>query len=250
MDAPLVVGANRDEGLERPALPMVVLGDGPRRLGGRDELAGGTWLALNEHGVFAGLTNRPTPDGRDPSKRSRGELPLQLAAHRSAVEAAEDFERTVDPVHYNPAWLLVGDRHDLISIDLSGDRPMRVTPLPPGVHVLENQALDAPSAKAVHVRALLGEAIATLAPDERRRALRGVLGHHEPALDGDDGSGRPAFTTAACVHSEQYGTRWSGLIEVPADHGALPSFTFTDGPPCSSPWRDAGDLWAAGPGTG
>ena len=34
-------------------------GGGPRILGGRDEVAGGTWLAVNEHGVVAGLTNQP-----------------------------------------------------------------------------------------------------------------------------------------------------------------------------------------------
>ena len=44
-------------------------------LGGRDELAGGTWLAVNEHGVVAGLTNQPAAVGRDASKRSRGEMP-------------------------------------------------------------------------------------------------------------------------------------------------------------------------------
>ena len=65
----------------RPAQPMTVLRDaGPRVLGGRDQLAGGTWLAVNDAGVVAGLTNRPTKGQRDPAKRSRGELPLRLRA--------------------------------------------------------------------------------------------------------------------------------------------------------------------------
>ena len=73
---PLVVAANRDERLDRPAHSLCVLREhAPRILGGRDDLAGGTWLAVNEHGVVAGLTNRPSPGGRDPTKRSRGELP-------------------------------------------------------------------------------------------------------------------------------------------------------------------------------
>src|SRR5262245_12365665 len=54
-DAPLVVAANRDELLARPAISMTVLE--PGIVGGRDLLAGGTWLALNRQGVFAGLTN-------------------------------------------------------------------------------------------------------------------------------------------------------------------------------------------------
>jgi uncharacterized protein with NRDE domain len=42
-DAPLIVAANRDERLDRPAVPITVLRERrPRILGGRDELAGGT----------------------------------------------------------------------------------------------------------------------------------------------------------------------------------------------------------------
>ena len=51
----------------------------PACSGGRDELSGGTWLAVNEDGVCAGLTNQPLGDLKDPTKRSRGELPLAAA---------------------------------------------------------------------------------------------------------------------------------------------------------------------------
>jgi len=62
--APLVIGANRDEFYGRPATAMTVLQErGPRLLGGRDHLAGGTWLAVSEHGVVAGLTNQPSASG-------------------------------------------------------------------------------------------------------------------------------------------------------------------------------------------
>ena len=110
-DAPLVVGANRDECFERPTTTMTVLSHAtPRIIGGRDEQAGGTWLAVNEYGVVAGLTNRPAAGGRDPAKRSRGELPLWLAGHRHAATAAEGFFAEFDPGDFNPCWLLVGDR--------------------------------------------------------------------------------------------------------------------------------------------
>ncbi|HTT87249.1 MAG TPA: NRDE family protein, partial [Acidimicrobiales bacterium] len=146
--APLVVGANRDERLARPATAMGVLRpDPPRILGGRDFEAGGTWLAVNRHGLVAGLTNRPVPDGRDPTKRTRGELPLALVRHLSADRAVEAFVEAVRPSDYNPAWLLVGDRVSLFAIDMTaGARPV-VSELGPGVHVLENNPLGAPSAK-------------------------------------------------------------------------------------------------------
>jgi uncharacterized protein with NRDE domain len=60
---PLIVGANRDEVLNRPSTAVTVLDQGPPRVvGGRDEVSGGTWLAVNEHGVCAGLTNQPLGD--------------------------------------------------------------------------------------------------------------------------------------------------------------------------------------------
>ena len=148
---PLVVGANRDERLDRPATAVTVLRESaPRLLGGRDEEAGGTWLAVNEHGVVAGLTNRPSPEGRDPAKRTRGELPLALAAHRDAPSAAADFAARFSPDDYNPAWLLVGDRASLFAIDMTaaerrpGDRARtrdpRAREQPPGGDVSQGRS--------------------------------------------------------------------------------------------------------------
>src|SRR4051794_29379912 len=119
---PLVVAGNRDELLERPAVPMAVLRSGSesdvRVLGGRDEMAGGTWLAVNAFGVVAGLTNRPMtgPVRRDPSKRSRGELPLALTSCRTAEHAVAAFACSFRPSDYNPCWLLVGDRSSAFAV--------------------------------------------------------------------------------------------------------------------------------------
>src|SRR5271168_2162890 len=118
---PLIVGANRDEVLERPSTAVAVLDEGPPLVvGGRDELSGGTWLAVNEHGVCAGLTNQPLGDAKDPSKRSRGELPIALAHHTSAAEAVEELVAAFHPADYNGSWLLVGDRTSLFFVDFTG----------------------------------------------------------------------------------------------------------------------------------
>ena len=128
---PLLIAANRDEMYQRPADPITVLRAAqPRILGGRDELAGGTWLAVNEHGVVAGLTNQPT-GARDPAKRSRGELPLAFAAYPDAKTAVTEVCARLDPAAYNPCWMLVGDRHALFSVDLSGGHQARVEELRP-----------------------------------------------------------------------------------------------------------------------
>lgn len=242
-DLPLVVAANRDERLDRPATAMTVLRDDPRTIGGRDELAGGTWLAVNEAGVVAGLTNRPVPDGRDPTKRSRGELPLALTAHGDAEAAVAALRDAVDPGAYNPAWLLVGDRRALFAVEVGGGPRIGVQALGPGVHILENRPFGAASPKVAAVRSLLGDVV-DLSPAALTVRLVGVLGDHSvPAMPGDPVPGtrpRPPETEAACVHGEHYGTRWSAVVRVPADGHGLPSVAYADGAPCRAPFRNAG----------
>jgi len=197
-DAPLIIAANRDERLDRPAVAMTVLRpSGPRILGGRDELAGGTWLAVNEYGVVAGLTNQPSADGRDAGKRSRGELPLAFAGHKTAAEAVAAVTARLNPAEYNPCWMLIGDRQALFSVGLAGGQAADVEELAPGLHILENAPLRAPSAKADFVRGLIGaERAAEPGPDSSAgapgvvplastatvAALERVLSSNQPAV--------------------------------------------------------------------
>ena len=99
--APLIVAANRDELLARPAVTMTVLRPaGPRILGGRDELAGGTWLAVNEHGLVAGLTNRPVAGKVNHSgshQAGHGRGPVRLGAQ--SEETASPHPVDHDGVH-------------------------------------------------------------------------------------------------------------------------------------------------------
>jgi uncharacterized protein with NRDE domain len=246
-EAPLIVAANRDERYDRPAVPMAVLADSdPRVLGGRDELAGGTWLAVNEHGVVAGLTNRPVEGGRDPAKRSRGELPLAAARHRSAEEAAAALAGEVDPTSYNPAWMLVGDKRSLFFVDIAGSTRVHVEELPPGLHILENSAPDVDSPKVRHVRARL-TGVAEVPAEELSARLVAVVNDHvvpdlEDRAQAEDASAPPPVR-AACVHTEAYGTRWSCLVTVGADRGGPPLVRYADGPPCRTEFVDASGLW-------
>ena len=258
---PLIVGANRDEVLDRPAVSMTVLDQGPPRvLGGRDELSGGTWLAVNADGVCAGLTNQPLGDRKDPSRRSRGELPLAAARHRTAAAAVDSLVREFDPGDYNGAWLLVGDSKSLYFVDFTGTSVVAVE-LGPGIHVLENRAVDAPSAKVDLVRSGLGfvggvgvggvgvAAESPLDGDTVVSAFRRVLTDHR-IPEGDERS-----NAANCVHLEGFGTRSSCIVRVGSGVGVdrvvrLPRVWVADGPPCAAPYEDAGDLWGDGAGAG
>jgi uncharacterized protein with NRDE domain len=239
-DEPLIVGANRDELVDRPATSVTVLDAGPPRiLGGRDEESGGTWLAVNQHGVCAGLTNQPLGDAKDPAKRSRGELPLALARHRTASAAVDAFVADFRPSDFNGCWLLVGDRASLYLVDFTGvgsDDRAQVVALAPGIHVLENRRLGEPSRKVDLVLEALGQPADGAAVEA---AFRAVLTDHR-IPDGDE---RP--NSANCVHLDGFGTRSSCLVRVPADAGTAPRLWVADGPPCTTPFEDAAALWAA-----
>src|ERR1700691_893784 len=195
-----MIAATGDELSPRPAVTLTVLHAGddrhPRMLGGRDELSGGTWLAVNEHGVCAGLTNQPLGDDKDPSKRSRGELPLALARHATAAGAVAALLAAFHPADYNGSWLLVGDRTSLFFVDFTGSDSGTAVALPPGIHVLENRALAEPSAKVDLARAALD-----VPPrgDEVAGALRRVLADHR----NPESEERP--NAANCVHLETLG---------------------------------------------
>lgn len=231
---PLLVGANRDEVLARPSTAITLLEAGPPRiLGGRDELSGGTWLAVNEYGVCAGLTNQPLGDAKDPSKRSRGELPLALTRHRTAAEAVEALLGASRPADYNGSWLLVGDPTSLFFVDFTGDADGTAVPLPPGIHVLENRTIAEPSLKVDLVRATLGEPVSG---DDVLEAFRRALTDHR-IPEGEDRS-----NAANCVHLEEFGTRSSCLVRVTARDDP-PRIWVADGPPCSTPYHEVSAMW-------
>lgn len=233
---PLIVGANRDEVLNRPSTAATVLDEGPPRIaGGRDELSGGTWLAVNEYGVCAGLTNQPLGDAKDPSKRSRGELPLELARHATAADAVAALVASFHPSQYNGSWLLVGDRISLFFVDFTGSNTGRVLALPPGIHVLENRPLGETSPKVDLVRDALDIGVGVDGDDVVSAFHRVLADHRNP-----EGEERP--NGANCVHLETFGTRSSCIVRVPAGPG-VPSLWVADGPPCTTPYEDLSGLW-------
>ncbi len=255
----LVAAANRDERLDRPAESLCVLREhDPRILGGRDELAGGTWLAVNEYGVVAGLTNRPSPGGRDPSKRSRGELPLVAASRTSAADGVDALLHEVGPGQYNPAWMLIGDRESLHYVEIPADEAPRTRLLQPGLHILENVGYGEASPKVDRIRSLLDGAGSGDPP--LWDVLPSVLADHtipmlegeqDPARDLDDAPTpqpqgevvvRPLETRASCVHTDGYGTRSSMLVRLPPGR-VPPELLVADGPPCKTDFVEAA-LWS------
>ena len=70
---PIIIGANRDEMINRDALPPGRhWDDRPHIFAGKDMMAGGTWIGINDFGVVAAIMNRMNSLGPMDNKRSRG----------------------------------------------------------------------------------------------------------------------------------------------------------------------------------
>ncbi len=108
---PLLLAANRDEMLDRAwDAPAAHWPERPGVIGGRDHLAGGTWLAINRAGVVASVLNRQGSLGPKLGKRSRGELPLIALAEDSA-EAAAAAITGLDAGEWRRFNMVIADRH-------------------------------------------------------------------------------------------------------------------------------------------
>jgi uncharacterized protein with NRDE domain len=181
-DAPVVVGANREEFYRRGGEPPRLLdvsadGRAARAVAGIDPTAGGTWLGVNEHGVLVAVTNRS--QSRPPERpRSRGLLARDLLAFPTAKDATEHAVRELERGCYAGCNFVCADDASATVIH-SGDW-LRVRPLPPGFHVLTNRDVnDAGDDRVAHVLAFLASRRCQGA-EQCLDALREVCGHHEP----------------------------------------------------------------------
>ena len=229
---PLWVAANRDELLARPAR-------GPERWPGedfvapRDEQAGGTWLGLNRHGLFVGVTNR-YPAKKDDARDSRGTLVVEALRHRGAAELHRTLA-ALSPLRFNAFHLLYADAAAAYVTWSDGDRLFQQA-LPPGVHIVTERSLGGDDRHRTEaIRAALARVASpdgVPGPD----ALQQVLMLH----DAQNPVG------ASCVHVPEwgYGTRSSMVLQL---HRELARSRWLDapGPPCTTPYRERPDLISA-----
>jgi uncharacterized protein with NRDE domain len=226
---PVVLAANRDELIARPSAPPGILRSSPLIVGGRDLVAGGTWLAVASDGRICAVTNRHPGEGPplppDPSRRSRGEIPVALLA----IDPADVPARlaALGPGRYNPVnvlWLSA-DRALVAHVDDSG--PVRVVDLARGAHVLTTQNVDDDrSSKVAMLLAGLGQALsATGDAFATVTGMRAVLADHTSASDSP--------VDAACIHGDVYGTVSASTVI--AGPGRL-TYEHAPGRPCVTPF--------------
>jgi uncharacterized protein with NRDE domain len=216
-DHPLVIAANRDEHLSRPSAPPGLLRKEPAILAGKDLVAGGTWLGVNEYGLAAGIVNRSAKiNDVIAEPRSRGLLCLDMLKGKDAAYARKLLDRE-DASRYAPFVLLIASTTAAF-VAYNAEKRFQAVPLDGGVHVFGNRSFsgdDRGKLKRAHdlfsgVRESLSVALQGSATnlDSAVKVLRTVLSDH--ALADNFGEAKDAI----CVHTgnPDYGTVSSSII--------------------------------------
>jgi hypothetical protein len=139
---PVVIGANRDELIDRPAkAPARHWPDRAEVVGGLDLLAGGSWLGINDWGVVAAVLNRTGSLGPAAGLRSRGELVLEALDHADAVDAATALSY-LDPASYRSFNLIVADNRDGFWVRHTGQGRIEARPLADGLSIIAAGDVD------------------------------------------------------------------------------------------------------------
>jgi hypothetical protein len=142
---PLLFAANRDEMIGRAwRSPARHWPDRPYIVGGLDEQAGGTWLAVNDSGLIAGVLNRPGSLGAEAGKKSRGELPL-LALEAEDLDGAAARIAELDSRAYRSFNMVIAGRNGAVWLRATGAEPngrATVYTVPQGLHMVTAHDLD------------------------------------------------------------------------------------------------------------
>ena len=263
----LLVAANRDEDPARSSEPPGLLSGVPHVAGGRDVLAGGTWLAVRERRAVVAVLNRrdsageagPPIAGTEPaappsadavgrthaSRRSRGLLALDAATAEApegsdgalAEAVLERALQALDERGYAPFSLafLAPGRGWLLSLR-TGAAP-RLEEIAPGWHALTHADLDD---RGEPRTARLMEALAGFRPRDEDGAIAGLRRllslHEDPASAGAPGRG-----AAVCVHRGRAVTVSSAIVSI-APAGAR--YLHAEGFPCEVAPADRSRLLA------
>ncbi|MBI2064926.1 MAG: NRDE family protein [Candidatus Yanofskybacteria bacterium] len=106
---PIVVAANRDELLSRPSELPCARDSGI--FAPKDLKRGGSWIGVNEHGVFVALTNLSEVESLY-GRISRGELVMDVLHEKTANLAFKKTE-LLKGTQFNGFHLVIADKNDM-----------------------------------------------------------------------------------------------------------------------------------------
>ncbi|NOK35479.1 hypothetical protein HMI49_19935 [Corallococcus exercitus] len=230
-DWPVRFCSTRDEVRTRPWRPPGTWWPerGPHVVGGLDEGAGGTWLAVDPRSARAAVVlNRTEPVGAG-ACRSRGWLPLQAVSQQDFVLSPAEAE-TFPPFNLlcmSPArcswWRWDGT--ELSSRSLG-----------PGTYILTSADINDTNG-SLRQRRWLPRFTEAEQPEPSREDFRGAWGGW-PGLLADPDSpfdDWTALNVKGFSHLPGYGTSSAALVALSAEGTAR--YEFCEGPPHSGAWR-------------
>ncbi len=234
-DWPIVIGANRDEMISRPAKPPARHWPDRREVvGGLDMLGGGSWLGLNDWGVAAAVLNRHGSLGPALGQRSRGELVLEALDHADAVAAAVAL-CDLDPDAYRTFNLIVADNRDAFWLRHAGTGRIEARPLKEGISVIAGGDVDEPTRPRIGLAQRRFREAPAPDPDHGEwEAWQNLL------ADDQDPPGSPPHSAMRFRTARGFATVSSALIALPGSPSPQrrPVFRFAQWLPEPSPWRD------------
>lgn len=147
-NSPILVAANREEYYDRPASPPSIQSGKPRILSGMDQQTGGTWLGVNQHGLFVAACNRikmmpPL------APRSRGLLCRDLLRCGSARKAVDLAMEELTTGKYEGVNYVIADAESGWAIH-GADEP-DVVELEEGLNIIANGDLNDPRDERVQL---------------------------------------------------------------------------------------------------
>jgi hypothetical protein len=227
-NTPILVAANREEFFSRPTQYPKIQPGTPRVVCGIDRQSGGTWLGINQVGLFVAVTNR-SKVGVPLDCRSRGLLCRDLLDCRTARDASERAAKELGTGRYAGANYVCMDQK-FAAVVYGGNR-IEVVELTPGLHTLSNGNLDDPHDQRhefIH-RMLtlhkLDSAVTFLAVASRAFSRK-------PDADGRRG---------VVLTGGEYGTVSSTLVALPRKIQQA-TYQYCDGPPSDRSYEDLSAL--------
>ena len=222
--SPILVAANREEFYDRPSTTPSIQSGKPRILCGGDQQSGGTWLGINQNGLFVAASNRRkmlpliVP-------RSRGVLCRELLRSDSAQQAVHLAMDELSSNRYEGVNYIIADRESGWCVH-GGDDP-NVVPLQEGLNIIANQDLNDPRDERVQLAHRL-LTLQTLDSPVKFLAVASKVFARSPSAPG-----RPSMV----IHGQDRGTVSSTLLAL----GMKPRdaiYQFADGTPDENKFED------------
>lgn len=140
-EAPILVAANREEAYDRPWHNPSIQPGKPRVMCGIDGKAGGTWLGVNQNGLFIGASNR-FKFANPVAPKSRGVLCLELLRANSARHAVDIALEELTANKYEGVNFIIADSESGWAVHSHDDT--EVVEMEEGLNIIANGDMNDP----------------------------------------------------------------------------------------------------------